>query len=348
MAALTATATRSTRQAIASKLGLKRCRSVVMSPDRPNIRLSVKKISPSAGLEFFAPLMNELSLKRIECGRVFVYCQKISICADLYLAFMHHLGTLAYWPDGTDHVSDNRLVGMYHSGTPEYNKEVILKSLEDPRGVCRVLFTTSAVGMGVDVKGLHLVVHWGPPTNAEQYMQEIGRAGRDNVESRAVLIYNGRQLRLCDQAMLKYTKAPMGCGCRRAMLLSAFDEHVRYEYHPMHNCCDLCASQCPCSLDHGDLFSLPTVLRSMTDSKSEEKKELSVTSGQKMLADVRLQELFETPVFENTSRSIVKQVLTNLSVLASVDDIMLKVDVENFAQAQKIFDVLSDIFPDLK
>ena len=153
----------------------------MQSPDRPNIRLTVHKVSPANPASQFTSVIRELKTKRNECRRLFVYCQKISDCSDFYVEFMSELGDFAYWPDGSPHVSDHRLVAMYHSAIPEYNKAVVLNSLQDPAGVCRVVFATSALGMGVDVQGLYNIIHLGPPSKLEHYMQEIGRCGRDGV-----------------------------------------------------------------------------------------------------------------------------------------------------------------------
>ena len=161
LVALTATATKVTRDALKSKLGLRRCRTIVQSPDRPNIKLSVRKVSPSTSVSHLASVLDELKTKRNQCSRLLVYCQKISDCSDFYVEFMGELGDLAYWPDDAPHISDNRLVSMYHSGTPEYNKAVVLQSLQDQTGVCRVVFATSALGMGIDVKGLHILLSTG-------------------------------------------------------------------------------------------------------------------------------------------------------------------------------------------
>ena len=57
-----------------------------------------------------------------------------------------------YHPLGADKVSDNRLFGIFHANTPEHNKEVILKSLDDPNGVVRVVFATVALGMGINLQ----------------------------------------------------------------------------------------------------------------------------------------------------------------------------------------------------
>ena len=71
--------------------------------------------------------------------------------SELYL---YELGERAYYPDGAGKISDNRIFGMYHAHTPDYNKEVILKSLAQENGLVRVVFATVVMGMGVDLKGL--------------------------------------------------------------------------------------------------------------------------------------------------------------------------------------------------
>ena len=48
---------------------------------------------------------------------------------------------------------------MYHSGTADHNKDVIMKSMVDANGVVRVVFTTVALGMGVNLAGLNTIIH---------------------------------------------------------------------------------------------------------------------------------------------------------------------------------------------
>ena len=40
-----------------------------------------------------------------------------------------------------------------------------------------------ALGMGVDLKSLDYIIHYGAPRSLEDYIQESGRAGRDNQQS---------------------------------------------------------------------------------------------------------------------------------------------------------------------
>jgi len=57
------------------------------------------------------------------------------------------------------------------------NTEHILSSFKSMDGNVRVLIATVAFGMGVDCKGLHYVIHFGPPSNLDSYLQESSRAG---------------------------------------------------------------------------------------------------------------------------------------------------------------------------
>ena len=54
-----------------------------------------------------------------------------------------------------------------------------INSLKNPGSTLRVTIATSALGMGADVKGIHVVIHYGPLREIEDYMHTIGRAGRD-------------------------------------------------------------------------------------------------------------------------------------------------------------------------
>lgn len=83
--------------------------------------------------------------------RVLVYCQSLNMCADLYAHFLYELGDKSYYPPGSEKVSDNRLFAMFHANTPQHNKEVVLRSLNQPDGVVRVVFATVALGMGINL-----------------------------------------------------------------------------------------------------------------------------------------------------------------------------------------------------
>ena len=74
---------------------------------------------------------------------------------------------------------DAQLFAMYHSKIDESDKIDIITSLENEKGVCRVLFSTITFGMGVDIPNIRTIIHYGPCSDVDDYVQETGRVGRD-------------------------------------------------------------------------------------------------------------------------------------------------------------------------
>ena len=80
-----------------------------------------------------------------------------------------------------------RLVDMYTSCTDSEVKEQI-DSFTKSDGILRIVCSTIAFGMGVDCPNVRLVIHLGPPDDTESYIQETGRAGRDEKHAEALLL----------------------------------------------------------------------------------------------------------------------------------------------------------------
>ena len=83
------------------------------------------------------------------------------MCAEVYAFFLKSLGVDSNYPPGGPELSDNGLSGMFCAHTPPHNKEVILNSMQNADGVVRTVFTTVALGVGVNFIGLNLVVYYG-------------------------------------------------------------------------------------------------------------------------------------------------------------------------------------------
>lgn len=73
---------------------------------------------------------------------------------------------------------DKLLAGYFHAGLNSEERQEIYESFRN--GSTPVLFATKAFGMGMDIQNIHFIFHFGPSGTFEDYLQEVGRAGRDS------------------------------------------------------------------------------------------------------------------------------------------------------------------------
>ena len=76
----------------------------------------------------------------------------------------------------------------FHAGLQPEEKKNIQQSFID--GDLRVIAATNAFGMGIDKPDVRLVIHADIPSSLENYLQEAGRAGRDQQQAHCVLLYD--------------------------------------------------------------------------------------------------------------------------------------------------------------
>ncbi len=79
-------------------------------------------------------------------------------------------------------------VAHYHAGLDSKVRNKIQEDWIENK--IRVIVSTNAFGMGIDKPDVRFVVHVDCPSSIEAYFQEAGRAGRDEKNAFAVLLYN--------------------------------------------------------------------------------------------------------------------------------------------------------------
>lgn len=80
----------------------------------------------------------------------------------------------------------------FHAGLEPNTKTDIQDDFK--AGQLRIIVATNAFGMGVDKADIRLVVHADIPGSLENYLQEAGRAGRDQGDARCVLLYDPQDI----------------------------------------------------------------------------------------------------------------------------------------------------------
>ena len=87
----------------------------------------------------------------------------------------------------------------------------------------KIMVATSAFGMGIDANDIELVVHFNAPMSMTDYIQQIGRAGRDGRTAHCVLFYeqNGDDKKIIKALIKKHDKA-------KSIIKSNFDKVNEY------------------------------------------------------------------------------------------------------------------------
>ena len=136
--------------------------------------VTCNKKTLEARLEFRIKKLCKLIDKYHKNGSVLIFAQTTTYVDALY----NILGEI--------YPSD---VTRYHSRVkPERRKKELL--FDFLQGKRKIMIATSAFSMGIDVPDIELVVHFNAPISMTDYIQQIGRAGRDGRKAHCVLLYD--------------------------------------------------------------------------------------------------------------------------------------------------------------
>jgi len=164
--ALTATATPTVQRDIAVQLDLKDPAIFITGFRRENLAVEAMELSKPQRAEFTAKLLAE----------------KAARPAIVYAASRKSAEELA------ERLNRDFPARAYHAGLDPSTRERVQR--EFLGGKIDVVVATIAFGMGVDKADVRTVVHVALPGSVEAFYQEIGRAGRDGLPSRTVLLHS--------------------------------------------------------------------------------------------------------------------------------------------------------------
>ncbi len=164
--ALTATATPLVQRDIVEQLGIANAARFIHGFRRTNIAIELVETAPAA---------REASVLRI-------------------LSSAQQRPAIVYAPTRKKAESLARRLGermpcaVYHAGITASRRDRV--QADFLAGRIEVIVATIAFGMGIDKPDVRCVIHAALPASIEGYYQEIGRAGRDGLASRAVLLHS--------------------------------------------------------------------------------------------------------------------------------------------------------------
>lgn len=244
--AVTATATPIVAQDICNVLQFDEPRIITTSFNRSNLYIEVRQKTSRAYLKAIVD-KNETSKCPISYDLVPILQQYANQSCIIYCITKKETDAIC-----TLLQSHGFKCGKYHADISEKKKTSAFNKFINEK--IHIMVATIAFGMGINKSNVRLIIHYGMPKNIEGYYQEIGRAGRDGLNSFCYLFYSkcdivlqNRFILACTNQIYKATLETMlkkmekyiySNQCRKNILLEYFGEEI--DKNSKCNFCDNC------------------------------------------------------------------------------------------------------------
>ena len=119
----------------------------------------------------------------------------------------------------------------------------ILSMFCEENGPVYIIIASSAFGMGVDCSNIREIIHWGPPTTLESYIQETRRAGCDGCPAIGTRLLYGHASKYVTKDMKLYGLNSTICH-KQFLYNNSTTEDT--DKGSLCSCCDICSSRCEC------------------------------------------------------------------------------------------------------
>lgn len=228
--ALTATATRKVAVDILRQLGMRKPAGYKGSFFRPNLNISTRKKGQGGNTR--NEILGIIRSHPSESGIVYCLSRK---SVEQTAQFLVRNGVKAR---------------PYHAGLSAEDRASAQEAFQHDD--IDVIVATVAFGMGIDKSNVRFVIHRDMPKDIESWYQEMGRAGRDGLESDCVLFYSWADVkgherfldgiddpdvrRRTGDATIRLFRLIEQRRCRHQMLVHHFDERIE----ACESSCDVC------------------------------------------------------------------------------------------------------------
>ena len=175
---LTATATKAVKQDMANKFAIDEQHIVQTGFYRSNLDLTVVPVSTT---NKDAALLQHVSSQLISGSTSEQASQKGP--GIVYVTQQQSAERVAQFLN-----KNNINAAAYHAGFDNDKRQHIQEQFM--AGHIQVVVATIAFGMGIDKSNIRFVIHYDLPKSIENYSQEVGRAGRDNLPSQCITLAN--------------------------------------------------------------------------------------------------------------------------------------------------------------